>query len=464
MNPRVSRSSALASKATGFPIAKIAARLAVGYTLEEIPNDITKATPASFEPTIDYVVTKIPRFAFEKFPGADGELTTHMKSVGEAMAFGRTFRESFAKAMRSRELDAPAEVPEGDGELLDRLGTPSADRFDLDPCRLRAAASPSRRSTPGPASTPGTCASSSRWPRDGDGTEGLVRTYKAVDTCAAEFEAMTPYYYSAGERAPAADPDGSARASGLQHSEVRRGDNPSVVILGSGPNRIGQGIEFDYCCVHAAGCVRESGRDAVMINCNPETVSTDYDTSDRLYFEPLTLDDVLAVIEQEKPEGVIVQFGGQTPLRLAKGLEEAGVKLLGTPVDAIDLAEDRGRFGALLRKLEIAHPPYGTALSAEEAQVIADQVGFPLLVRPSYVLGGRAMEICYSHDDLGTYLKSTSRRAPSTRCCSTASSRTRSRSTSTRSATAATASSPASCSTSRRPASTPAIRPACCRR
>ncbi len=402
MNPRVSRSSALASKATGFPIAKIAARLAVGYTLDEIPNDITRATPAAFEPTIDYVVTKIPRFAFEKFPGTAGTLTTHMKSVGEAMAIGRTFRESFAKAMRSRELDATVDAPDDTAELLDRLAVGSPDRYDLLDIAFKRGLSVEEihRRT-----------SIDLWflreleklALEGDGTEGLVRTYKAVDTCAAEFEALTPYYYSAYERAPAGDPTGDG--GGLPHSEVRRGDKPSVVILGSGPNRIGQGIEFDYCCVHAAMTVRECGRDAVMINCNPETVSTDYDTSDRLYFEPLTSEDVLAVIEQEKPEGVIVQFGGQTPLRLAKGLEEAGVKLLGTPVDAIDLAEDRGRFGALLRRLGVAHPPYGTALSAEEAQVIAEQVGFPLLVRPSYVLGGRAMEICYSSEGLAHYLE-----------------------------------------------------------
>src|SRR4051794_21657643 len=342
MNPRVSRSSALASKATGFPIAKIAARLAVGYTLEEIPNDITMATPASFEPTIDYVVTKIPRFAFEKFPGAEGSLSTHMKSVGEAMAIGRTFRESFAKALRSRELDSAPHVPEDTGELLERLVTPAADRYDLILAGFRRGVEPAeihQRTSIDP------------WFLDelqalaleGDGTDGQTRTFKSVDTCAAEFEAETPYFYSAHERAP--------------RSEVRRGDRPSVVILGSGPNRIGQGIEFDYCCVHGAMTVRDSGRDAVMINCNPETVSTDYDTSDRLYFEPLTAEDVLAVIESERPEGVIVQFGGQTPLRLAIELERAGVRLLGTPVDAIDLAEDRGRFGALLRRLDIAHPP-----------------------------------------------------------------------------------------------------------
>ncbi|MEX0971930.1 MAG: carbamoyl-phosphate synthase large subunit [Solirubrobacterales bacterium] len=390
MNPRVSRSSALASKATGFPIAKMAAKLAVGYALEEIPNDITRATPACFEPTIDYVVTKIPRFAFEKFPGAEGRLSTHMQSVGEVMSIGRTFRESFAKAMRSRELDTPAEPPAGEEALLEAIAMPCAERFDL---ILEAF----RRGL-GVEAVHERCLVD-RWflrelqalASDGEGNKGLVRTYKAVDTCAAEFEAATPYYYSAYERPGAA-------------SEVRRGENRSVVILGAGPNRIGQGIEFDYCCVHAAMTARELGRDAVMVNCNPETVSTDYDTSDRLYFEPLTIEDVLAVCEQERPEGVIVQFGGQTPLKLARALEEAGVPLLGTPVDAIDLAEDRGRFGALLRRLGIEHPPYGTALSAEEASVIAEEVGFPLLVRPSYVLGGRAMEICYSTENLGAYL------------------------------------------------------------
>jgi carbamoyl-phosphate synthase large subunit len=395
MNPRVSRSSALASKATGFPIAKMAAKLAVGYALEEIPNDITRATPASFEPTIDYVVTKVPRFAFEKFPGAEGRLSTHMKSVGEVMAVGRTFRESFAKAMRSRELDSTPPFPAADEDLLARLETPSSDRFDLVLEAFRRGATVEavhRRSLV------------DRWflreletlALEGDGTDGLARAFKSVDTCAAEFEAATPYYYSAHER---------SGPSGAPASEVRRGDRESVVILGSGPNRIGQGIEFDYCCVHAAMTVRESDRDAVMINCNPETVSTDYDTSDRLYFEPLTTEDVLAVVEQEGPEGVIVQFGGQTPLRLARALEDAGVTMLGTPVDAIDLAEDRGRFGALLRRLEIKHPPYGTALSADEAVVIAEQVGFPLLVRPSYVLGGRAMEICYSPEGLAAYLE-----------------------------------------------------------
>src|SRR5664279_2456728 len=320
-----------------------------------------------------------------------------MQSVGEAMAIGRTFRESFAKAMRSRELDAAPEAPESEADLLVALEKPCAERFDL---VLEAF----RRGL-GVEAVHEACLVD-RWflrelealAREGDGTEGLVRTYKAVDTCAAEFEAATPYYYSAHERPGA---DGSPPAS-----EVRRETGrDSVVILGAGPNRIGQGIEFDYCCVHAAMTARELGRDAVMVNCNPETVSTDYDTSDRLYFEPLTAEDVLAVCAQENPEGVIVQFGGQTPLKLARTLEEAGVRLLGTPVDAIDLAEDRGRFGAMLRRLGVEHPPYGTALSAQEAEVIAAEVGFPLLVRPSYVLGGRAMEICYSTEDLGAYLK-----------------------------------------------------------
>ena len=395
MNPRVSRSSALASKATGFPIAKMAAKLAVGYALEEIPNDITRATPASFEPTIDYVVTKIPRFAFEKFPGSEGRLSTYMQSVGEAMAIGRTFRESFSKAMRSRELDSAAEIPESDEDLLAAIAVPCAERFDL----IHAAFERGLE-----VEAVHEACKVDRWflrelqalATEGDGTEGLVRTYKAVDTCAAEFEAATPYYYSGHERPRH---DGSAPAN-----EVRRGENDSVVILGAGPNRIGQGIEFDYCCVHAAMTARELGRDAVMVNCNPETVSTDYDTSNRLYFEPLTAEDVLAVCEQERPEGVIVQFGGQTPLKLARTLEEAGVRLLGTPVDAIDLAEDRGRFGELLERLGVEAPPYGTAFSAEEAISVAERVGFPLLVRPSYVLGGRAMEICYSTEDLQTYL------------------------------------------------------------
>ncbi len=390
MNPRVSRSSALASKATGFPIAKIAARLAVGYTLQEIPNDITRATPASFEPAIDYCVVKWPRFAFEKFPGAEAGLTTHMKSVGEAMAIGRTFKQAFAKALRSRELDSRPRPPSDDEDLLEALEQGGAERFDhlLEALRRGLPTDELHRRT---SIDPWFLRELSELVAEPDGTHPThPRTYKAVDTCAAEFAARTPYYYSSLER------------SG-EH-EVDRGERPSVVILGSGPNRIGQGIEFDYCCVHAAQTVREQGRDAVMINCNPETVSTDYDTSDRLYFEPLTLEDVLAVCQVEQPEGVVVQFGGQTPLKLAAGLAEAGVPILGTSVEAIDLAEDRGRFGALLDTLGYQAPPYATATSTEEALERAGQVGFPLLVRPSYVLGGRAMEIVYSVEGLADYL------------------------------------------------------------
>jgi carbamoyl-phosphate synthase large subunit len=396
MNPRVSRSSALASKATGFPIAKIAARLAVGYALEEIDNDITRVTPASFEPTIDYVVVKWPRFAFEKFPGADGKLSTYMQSVGEAMAIGRTFKQAFVKAMRSREIDVVPSPPEDTDALLSALEIPGHDRYELLFEAVRRGVSDEELC----ARTnidPWYMAEMTAIARGEDPEAGLVRTFKSVDTCAAEFEAATPYYYSGWERP---GPDGPRH-------EVRRGDNASVVILGSGPNRIGQGIEFDYCCVHAAMTVRESGRDAVMVNCNPETVSTDYDTSDRLYFEPLTLDDVLGVIEIEQPEGVIVQFGGQTPLKLAQGLTDAGVKLLGTPVESIHRAEDRPSFGALLEELGLKSPPYATASSPEQALTAADEVGYPLLVRPSYVLGGRAMEICYSRDGLASYLERT---------------------------------------------------------
>jgi len=396
MNPRVSRSSALASKATGFPIAKIAARLAVGYRLEEIDNDITGVTPACYEPTIDYVVVKWPRFAFEKFPGTSSTLTTHMKSVGEAMAIGRTFGQAFAKALRSRELDKPPCLDAvAEQALLDGLEIPGPDRFE-------AILELLRRGT-------GVEAIHARTSIDpwflrellalaGDPEAPFVgeRGFRSVDTCAAEFPARTPYYYSGWERPSAV----GAAAS----NEVVRGERPSVVILGAGPNRIGQGIEFDYCCVHAAMTVRESGRDAVMINCNPETVSTDYDTSDRLYFEPLTLEDVLGVIAVEGPEGVVVQFGGQTPLKLAAGLAEAGVPLLGTSVEAIDLAEDRGRFGALLAELGYSAPPYATARSVQEALSRAEEVGYPLLVRPSYVLGGRAMEIVYSREGLADYL------------------------------------------------------------
>ncbi|MBV9535968.1 MAG: carbamoyl-phosphate synthase large subunit, partial [Solirubrobacterales bacterium] len=399
MNPRVSRSSALASKATGFPIAKIAARLAVGYTLQEIPNDITKATPASFEPALDYCVVKWPRFAFEKFPGAEPALTTHMKSVGEAMAIGRTFRQAFAKALRSRELDSRPRFPETLEELLETVSRPGAERFDrlLEALRRGADVEQLHMRT-----------HIHRWFLNelaelvaASGQPAGERTFKAVDTCAAEFEARTPYFYSSWER--------PARIAGADGGEVVRSGRPTVVILGSGPNRIGQGIEFDYCCVHAAQTARELGRAAVMINCNPETVSTDYDVSDRLYFEPLTLEDVLAVCEQERRagclDGVVVQFGGQTPLKLAAGLAAAGIPILGTSVEAIDLAEDRSRFGPLLDRLGFKAPPYATARSVNEALSRAGKVGFPLLVRPSYVLGGRAMEIVYTAADLREYLE-----------------------------------------------------------
>jgi carbamoyl-phosphate synthase large subunit len=395
MNPRVSRSSALASKATGFPIAKIAARLAVGYLLEEIDNDITGVTPASFEPTIDYVVVKWPRFAFEKFPGAVPTLSTHMKSVGEAMAIGRTFSQAFAKALRSRELDKPPRLAQRtERELLDSLLTPTADRYEaiLELLARDVGIDPVHERT---SIDPWFLRELEQIAKDPDAPFAGERCFKSVDTCAAEFPARTPYYYSGWERKAV--------------HEVVRGERSSVVILGAGPNRIGQGIEFDYCCVHAAMTVRESGRDAVIVNCNPETVSTDYDTSDRLYFEPLTLQDVLGVLEVERVGGdlvgVIVQFGGQTPLKLAAGLVEAGVPLLGTSVEAIDLAEDRGRFGELLERLGYQAPPYATACSVEEALAKAEDVGFPLLVRPSYVLGGRAMEIVYSSDGLADYLR-----------------------------------------------------------
>ncbi|MDQ3721901.1 MAG: carbamoyl-phosphate synthase large subunit, partial [Actinomycetota bacterium] len=335
-------------------------------------------------------------------------LSTHMKSVGEVMAIGRTFQQAFGKAMRSRELDSIPSVSGTKEELLTRLEMPGPDRYDvlLAAFEAGAGAEEIERRT-----------KIDLWflrelqelAADPEGPFGGVRTYKSVDTCAAEFAAETPYYYSSWERfAPtrSSDGDGDGSTAAVAH-EVRRGERPSVVILGAGPNRIGQGIEFDYCCVHAAMTVRASGRDAVMVNCNPETVSTDYDTSDRLYFEPLTLEDVLGVVAIERPEGVIVQFGGQTPLKLAAGLQDAGVPILGTSVDAIDLAEDRGRFGALLQRLGYEAPPYGTAHGVDEALAASETVGFPLLVRPSYVLGGRAMEIVYSREDLADYLRRT---------------------------------------------------------
>jgi carbamoyl-phosphate synthase large subunit len=427
MNPRVSRSSALASKATGFPIAKIAAKLAVGYTLDEIRNDITRETPASFEPAIDYCVVKFPRWAFEKFPEADRTLTTQMKSVGEVMAIGRTFKEALQKSIRSLEQDRFSLTLGGEStadELRQLLRVPNPDRMfaigdayrsgfttaeihaltRIDPWfldnmreivefereiaqaglgdgetlrRAKELGFADRRL----AQLMGTTESDVRRRRL---DHGIRATFKAVDTCAAEFVAHTPYLYSTYE----------------EEDEAPATDRPKVVILGSGPNRIGQGIEFDYCCVHAAFALRELGVEAIMINCNPETVSTDYDTSDRLYFEPLTLEDVLNVVEKEHPLGVIVQFGGQTPLKLAVPLRDAGVPILGTSPDAIDRAEDRQRFSALLTELGLAQAAGATARSLDEARAIATAVGYPVLVRPSYVLGGRAMRVVHDDQDL----------------------------------------------------------------
>jgi carbamoyl-phosphate synthase large subunit len=391
MNPRVSRSSALASKATGYPIAKVAARLAVGYTLDEIPNDLTGTTPASFEPTLDYVVVKVPRFAFEKFPGADTSLGTQMKSVGEAMGIGRTFTEALSKALRSRELDGGAvtpwaaleELPDGlhpwFREELERMRLAPLGLDDLvtdDWLRLK-------RLGHSDAAVAQACGVSEEAARASRRAWGVSPGYRRVDSCAAEVEAASNYLYSTWGEAEEAVPPGG-----------------SVVILGSGPNRIGQGIEFDYCCVHAAQSFRELGYEAVMVNCNPETVSTDYDTSHRLYFEPLGVEEVLAICERERPAGVVIQFGGQTPLKLARAIEAAGFRILGTPFEAVDLAEDRERFAALCDGLGIAVPAWGTASSAEEAVEVAERVGYPVLVRPSYVLGGRSMRICYEAEDV----------------------------------------------------------------
>ena len=432
MNPRVSRSSALASKATGFPIAKIAAKLAVGYTLDEIPNDITRKTPASFEPTIDYCVVKIPKWAFEKFPASDPTLGTQMKSVGEAMAIGRTFKEAFQKGLRSLETRGLPRTP-GDmdeTELRRRLVTPSAERAyyvlsalrsgvaseelheltNIDPWfldNLREITEIERRLKQERVETISkhemrrakqagfsdhrlaelmetTEAEVSRARRE----MGVRPVFKRVDTCGAEFESFTPYLYSTYE----------------DEDEAAVSDRKKVIILGSGPNRIGQGIEFDYCCCHAAFALGEQGFETIMVNCNPETVSTDYDTSDRLYFEPITFEDVMEIIERERPSGVVVQFGGQTPLNLAMRLLGAGVPVIGTSPESIDLAEDRKRFGKLLADLDIPQPPNGTATSNEVAREVAASVGYPVLVRPSYVLGGRAMQIVYDEASLASYM------------------------------------------------------------
>ncbi len=429
MNPRVSRSSALASKATGFPIARVAARLAVGYTLDELPNEITGVTPASFEPALDYVAVKAPRFAFEKMPGSSGALSTYMQSVGEVLALGRTFAEAYGKAMSGRELDRPTAAPTSIDEALQRLRAPSWDRWDV----MRWAAEhgvDAQRLSDVTSVHPWFCAeltqlaqaqSAVRGRLDAlDATDllaarragltdrdiagatessdvdvgrrrralGVRPTFHSVDTCAGEFAAETPYFYS-----------GFATAG-----EALTDDRPAIIVLGSGPNRIGQGVEFDYCCVQAAQAVRELGYAAVMVNCNPETVSTDHGVSDRLYLEPVTLDSVLDICARERPLGVITQLGGQTPLRMARTLELEGVPLLGTTADAIDLAEDRERFGEILDELGLRAPPWAIAHSPGEAVDAAESVGFPVLVRPSYVLGGRAMAVVFSQDELAGYL------------------------------------------------------------
>src|SRR5688572_5390930 len=433
MNPRVSRSSALASKATGFPIAKIAAKLAVGYTLDEIPNDITKMTPASFEPTIDYVVTKIPKWAFEKFPGAEDVLGTQMKSVGEIMAIGRTFKESLFKGLRSLEAVKPLRLEGVPDHVLQRkLARPNSQRFSYITYALRNGYSIEevhRLSMIDPwfldqlkqvmefqegldAKPLGDYSvdeirvakeyglsdrrlsfltgSPELEVRKHRKSAGIAPVYKRVDTCGAEFESFTPYLYSTYEEECEAEP-----------TQRRK-----IMILGSGPNRIGQGIEFDYCCCHASFALRDANFETIMVNCNPETVSTDYDTSDRLYFEPLTFEDVMNIVDVEKPGGVIVQFGGQTPLNLADELHRAGVPIIGTSPDSIDLAEDRKRFSALLRELNIPQPPNGTATSSVEAKEVADDIGYPVVVRPSFVLGGRAMAIVYDEQSLDESMRS----------------------------------------------------------
>ncbi len=431
MNPRVSRSSALASKATGFPIAKIAAKLAVGYTLDEIPNDITRKTPASFEPTIDYVVAKIPKWDFEKFREAEDVLGTQMKSVGEVMAIGRTFKEALFKGLRSLEAVKPLRLEDiSDDELQRKLARPNSQRFSyityalqhdwplseiyrlsrIDPwflsqlkevmeiqreiegAELKQISVEYLRAFKEVALSDRRLAyltrSSEDEVRERRKELGIVPVYKRVDTCGAEFESHTPYLYSTYETEDEAAPT----------------DRRKIMILGSGPNRIGQGIEFDYCCCHASFALHEAGFETIMVNCNPETVSTDYDTSDRLYFEPLTFEDVMNIVDVEQPEGVIVQFGGQTPLNLAMRLHHAGVRVIGTSPDSIDLAEDRKRFGALLKELGIPQPENGMAASVKEAREVAARIGYPVLVRPSYVLGGRAMAIVYDEEQLETYV------------------------------------------------------------
>jgi carbamoyl-phosphate synthase large subunit len=397
MNPRVSRSSALASKATGYPIAKVAARLAVGYTLDEIPNDLTQTTPASFEPTLDYVVVKVPRFAFEKFHGADRTLGTQMKSVGEAMGIGRTFTEALLKAMRSRELERGAVTPwpnlcELPVELHPwfRVQVEEA----LEALRSERDLLALKRAGWSDAAIGVAWETTEEDVRACRREQGVRPVYRRVDSCAAEVEARSNYLYSTWGEADEGLPASGAPATG------RPAPGRSVVILGAGPNRIGQGIEFDYCCVHAARTFRALGYEAVMVNCNPETVSTDYDTSDRLYFEPLRVEEVLEILERERPAGVAIQFGGQTPLRLARAIEEAGFRILGTPFEAVDLAEDRERFATLCDELSLVIPPWGIARSRSEALRIAERVGYPVLIRPSYVLGGRAMRVCYGPDDV----------------------------------------------------------------
>jgi carbamoyl-phosphate synthase large subunit len=432
MNPRVSRSSALASKATGYPIAKVAARLAVGYTLDEIPNDLTGTTPASFEPTLDYVVVKVPRFAFEKFPGAETALGTQMKSVGEAMGIGRTFTAALLKALRSRESDEKSATPwprfsvvpenvhpwfRGEVErvhaALDRVTT-LADLVKDDWLQLK-------RLGLSDADVAAACGASEERARAARRSWDVRPAYRRVDSCAGEVEAGSNYLYSTWGEQDEVRIGGtrgnlhtrSALVTPLHWSASRTGASRrgeadesmpepgrSVLILGAGPNRIGQGIEFDYCCVHAAKTFRELGYEAVMVNCNPETVSTDYDTSDRLYFEPLGVEEVLAICERERPAGVVTQFGGQTPLKLARAVEDAGYPILGTPPDAIDLAEDRERFAALLDRLDARCPPWSTATDASEAVAAAARIGYPVLVRPSYVLGGRAMRVCYGPEQV----------------------------------------------------------------